>query len=98
MRDFEKVLGDLGLDMAVVVVRDGSVAVGLTIEELERRGGGSFFVVQINHHAGETTTRPPRDARVVAGDGLLVVARDTGTLNQIFTAAAPRPRAGRTVY
>jgi Trk K+ transport system NAD-binding subunit len=92
------VLRDLGLDMEVVVVREHSAAAGLSIEDLERRGGGAFFVVQINHHGGATTTRPPRDARIAAGDSLLLVVRDGGVLNAIFTTPAARPRAGRTVY
>ena len=98
MQDFEKVLRDLGLDMEVVGAREGSAAVGLTVEDLERRGAGAFFVVQINHKGGEVTTRPPRNAQIAAGDSLLLVTRDSGALNALFTAAAPRPRAGRTTY
>ena len=98
MRDFEKVLRDLGLDMEVVVAREGSSAVGSTVEDLERRGAGAFFVVQIHHHGGEITTRPPRDTRVASGDSLLLVARDSAGLNPIFSAPTARPRAGRTTY
>jgi voltage-gated potassium channel Kch len=98
MRDFEMVLRDLGLDMEVVVAREGSAAAGLSIADLERRGGGAFFVVQINHHGGEVTTRPPRHARVATGDSLLLVTRDSSALSAIFAAPATRPRAGRAVY
>jgi len=98
MRDFEKVLRDLGLEMEVVVAAEKSGADGVTVEELERRGKGSFFVVQINHRDGEIITRPAGGTRVSAGDGLVVVGRPGSELNSIFTAAAPRPRAGRTVF
>jgi voltage-gated potassium channel Kch len=98
MRDFEKVLRDLGLEMEVVVVREGAAAVGVTLEDLETRGKGAFFVVQINLRDGETITRPPRETRINAGDGLVVVGRNGANLNAIFTAPAARPRAGRTTY
>jgi len=98
MRDFEKVLSDLGLEMEVVVVREGSTAAGATLADLEQRGKGAFFVVQINRHGGEIITRPSGDTRVAVGDGLVVVGRNGSNLNTIFTAPAARPRAGRTRY
>jgi voltage-gated potassium channel len=98
MRDFEKVLRDLGLEMEVVVVREGSAAVGAKLADLEQRGKGAFFVVQVNRYGGETLTRPPGDTLVSVGDGLVVVGRDGANLNAIFTAPAARPRAGRTTY
>ena len=98
MRDFEKVLRDLGLEMEVVIAREGSAAAGVTLEELERRGKGAFFVVQINHRDGETITRPAGATVVSPGDGLVVVGRSGGELNAIFSAQAARPRAGRTVF
>jgi voltage-gated potassium channel len=98
MRDFEKVLRDLGLEMDVVVVREGSAAVGAKLADLEQRGKGAFFVVQVNRQGGETITRPPGDTVVSVGDGLVVVGRNGGILNTIFTAPASRPRAGRTTY
>jgi trk system potassium uptake protein TrkA/voltage-gated potassium channel len=98
MRDFEKVLRDLGLDMAVVVAGEQSLAVSQSVEELERRGSGAFFVVQIHHHGGEVTTRPSPSAHVAAGDSLLLVVRDSSVLNGIFTAHAGRPWPARTGY
>jgi voltage-gated potassium channel Kch len=98
MLDFEKVLRNLGLDLEVVVAAERSVADGATIAELEQRAKGAFFVVQINHRNGEVVTRPPRETRVQAGDGLLVVGRGAGEVSSIFAAPAARPRAGRTTY
>jgi voltage-gated potassium channel len=98
MRDFEKVLRDLGLEMEVAVAADKTAVIGLTIAELEGRAKGAFFVVQINRREGETVTRPPGDLRIEAGDGLVVVGRVGSRVNTIFTAPAERPRAGRTVF
>jgi voltage-gated potassium channel Kch len=98
MRDFEKTLISLGMEMEVVMVREHSAAHGLTIAELEQRGAGAFFVLQINHLNGDNTTRPSPATIVVAGEGLLVVGRKGCGSNPIFFAAAARPRAGRTTY
>ncbi len=98
MRDFEKVLRDLGLEMEVAVAHDRSAAVGVTVAELERRGQGSFFVVQIDQRDGDTITRPPGSTRIGAGDGLLVVGRLGGELSALVSGPAVRPRAGRTIF
>jgi len=98
MRDFEKVLRDLGLDLEVVVAADRSVAVGLTIAELEMRGRGAFLVVQLDRRDGAVITRPPRETRIEAGDGLLVVGRGAGDVATVFAAPAGKLRAGRTSF
>jgi voltage-gated potassium channel len=98
MRDFEKVLRDLGMEMELVVAGEKSAAANVTVEELERRGRGAFFVVQINRQGGETITRPPQSTLIQPGDGLLVVGRTGAALSAIIAQPAPRPRAGRTTY
>lgn len=98
MRDFEKVLRDLGLDLEVVVAAERSPADGVTIGELEQRAKGAFFVVQINHRDGAVVTRPPRTTPIRAGDGLVLVARGAGAVSAFFSAPPGRPRAGRTTY
>jgi trk system potassium uptake protein TrkA/voltage-gated potassium channel len=98
MRDFEKVLRDLGLDLEMVVAAERSTADGATIGELEQRARGALFVVQINHRDGRVVTRPPRETRIQAGDGLLLVCRGAGEVSSVFAAPAARPRAGRTTY
>jgi len=97
MRDFGKILRDLGLQMEVVVV-DKTAAAGQTIEELEHRGAGAFFVVQINRRDGDNITQPHPSTVVERGDGLVVLGRDGGLLSAALSAPAPRPRAGRTTY
>jgi voltage-gated potassium channel Kch len=94
MRDFEKVLRDLGLDMELIVAGENSAAAGATIGDLERRGQGAFFVVQIDRRDGDTITRPPPSTVVGPGDGLLVVGRPGASLSGLMTA--PKPRGGRT--
>ncbi len=98
MREFEKVLRDLGLELEVLVAHEGSAAVGATIEEIERRGKGAFLVVQLDHPGGETVSRPDRGMAIAAGDGLVVVGRAGSELAAIFAAPAARPRAGRTTF
>jgi voltage-gated potassium channel Kch len=98
MRDFEKQLRDLGLDLEVVIAAEGSAAAGSAIAELERNAKGAFFVVQINRKDGEAVTHPPPDTRVQAGDGLVVVGRGTGAVSAFFAKPAERPRAGRTTF
>jgi Trk K+ transport system NAD-binding subunit len=95
LRDFEKVLGDLGLDMELVVVGENSAAARQPVEELERRGKGAFFVVQINRRAGDALVRPPPETVIEPGDGLLVVGRTGGALSAVMSTPAPRPRRGR---
>ena len=94
MRDFEMMLRDLGLDMEVVIAAECSLAAGVTIGELERNARGAFFVIQINHRNGEAVTRPPRETRIEAGDGLVVVGRGAGAVSAFFTTAAARPKGG----
>ena len=98
MRDFEKVLRDLGMELELVVAGEKSAAAHVAIEELERRGKGAFFVVQINRRDGETLTRPPGSTIIQPGDGLVVVGRAGGALSAIISEPAPRARAGRTFY
>lgn len=98
MRDFEKSLRELGLNIEVALVHEKSTADGVTVEELERRGKGAFFVVQIERRAGESISRPPAKFRIQAGDGLVLVGRLTGEVTAMLAAPAAKARAGRTVF
>jgi voltage-gated potassium channel Kch len=98
MHEFEKTLRDLGLIMEMAIVPERSAAAGLTVEELERRGKGAFFVVQIDQGESQTITRPAGSTRIAAGDGLVLVGRAGAEVSAILAAPAERPRAGRTVY
>jgi voltage-gated potassium channel len=98
MRDFEKVLRDLGLDIEVIVVDAKNAMAGMTVEELERRAKGGLFVIQINTRAGNTILRPARDDKVEAGDSLVVVGKGVVGLVALFSGPRDRPKAGRTVF
>ena len=96
MRQFDKVLSELGLDMEVVVAAEGAAVVGETIVQLETRANGAFYVVQINRRNGEAITRPPSDMKIEAGDGLVVVGRPGKQINALLNVPAARPRGGRS--
>jgi voltage-gated potassium channel len=75
MKDFEKVLQSLGLDIEVVVAAPKSSAIGMTIEAIEQQSDGAFFIVQINRRGGEAITRPDGSLVVQESDGLVLVGR-----------------------
>jgi voltage-gated potassium channel Kch len=88
MRELDKTLRDMGLEVEVVSDAAGTAFAGRTIEELEARGAGAFFVFQVNRASGEMIARPPTDLRIAAGDSLVVVGRDGAQVQAIFEAAA----------
>lgn len=95
LRDFEQTLGQMGLEMELVVADETSAAAHLPVEELERRGRGAFFVVQIDRRGGETIVSPAPDTVVEPGDGLLVVGRTGGVLSAVMSRPAQRSRPPR---
>ena len=95
MRDFERVLTEMGMDLEVVVAAPGSAMVGQTIQDLEKRAKGALFVVQINRGGGEVVPRPPGGLTIEAGDGLVVIGRGGGAFTAALAAAPERVRAGR---
>ena len=94
MREFQRVLPDLGLEMEVVIVAEKTVVDGATIGELEDRAKGSFFAVQLNRKNGESITRPAPNERIDAGDGLVIVGKVGSRLHALFSTHAPRSKAG----
>lgn len=86
MKDFEKVLLSLGLDIQVVVAAPGSPAIGMTIEAAEHQANGAFFVVQINRRDGEVINRPDPYTVIGDGDGLVLVGRgpQAGAIAALF--------------
>lgn len=94
MKDFEKVLLSLGLDIQVVVAAPKSASIGKTIETIEQQGNGAFFVVQINRRDGEAITRPDASIVIADGDGLVLVGRgaQSKAIGALFEAG------GRTAF
>ena len=98
MRELERTLRNLRLVIEVVVVPERGALTGLTIEEIEQRARGAFFIVQVNRRDGDPITAPDKTVRVGAGDGVVVVGRSGGGISALFAAPAEKVRAGRTVY
>jgi voltage-gated potassium channel len=92
MKDFEKVLLSLGLDIQVVIAAPKSAAVGKTIETIEQQGNGAFFIVQINRRDGEAVTRPQPSTVIADGDGLVLVGRgaQARAVSALFEAGGRR--------
>jgi Trk K+ transport system NAD-binding subunit len=74
--DFDQALNSYGLQMDMVVAAEEGGLAGMTVAEIERRSNGGFFVVQLKHRNGKTTTRPSGETAVEAGDGIVVVGRE----------------------
>ena len=98
MRELEKTLRDIGLEVDVVTNAEGTAFIGRTVGELEARGKGAFFVIEVNRPNGDVVTRPPADFTFGVGDSLLVVGRSGAEVHSIFNAPAAPVRAGRTSY
>ena len=79
LRQFKAGLADFGLDLEAVTVPPHSALAGETVGEAERRGRGSFFVVQLDRssgpNGGQSFVHPGEDVRIEAGDTLVLVIR-----------------------
>jgi voltage-gated potassium channel Kch len=90
MRDTERKLRDLGLEIEVLAVAQDTALCGSTVDEAERRAEGAVFIVQIERRSGETIARPARDTVIEAGDGVVAVVRGgRGAVSAFFEAAQP---------
>ncbi len=96
--ELERSLRGLGLDMAVVVAPEKGALTGLSIEQIERRAEGRFFVVQLNRRDGDTITAPDRTLKVESGDGVVIVSRSGQAARAMFEAPAEKIRAGRATF
>jgi len=98
MQELERTLRNLGLAIEVVVVPESGALTDLTIEDIEARARGAFFVVQLNPRDGDPITAPAKELRVKAGDGLVVVGRSGQSISAMFAVPPERIRAGRMTY
>ncbi|MBY0380332.1 MAG: potassium channel protein [Xanthobacteraceae bacterium] len=98
MRDLDRSLRGLGLVMEVVVVPENGALTDLTIEEIEARNNGAFYIVQINRREGHSVAAPDKSTRVHAGDGVVAVGRSGQVVNAAFAASREKVRAGRTLF
>ena len=98
MRELERTLRGIGLEVEVIVVPEGGALTNHSIEEIEERARGRFFVLQLTRKDGDPVTSPERSLRVGAGDGVLVVGRQGGAARAMFDAPAEKRRAGRLTF
>jgi Trk K+ transport system NAD-binding subunit len=92
MRDFERVLNTLGLELEVVAAAPESPIVGQTIDAVEQNANGAFFIVQVNRRDGEAITRPEGTTKIQPGDGIVIVGRGAKAraMSGLFTPRAFR--------
>lgn len=88
MKDFERNLVTLGLDLDSVVAAPDSPVIGLTVAEVEKHAQGQFIIVQINRRDAEPITRPDRALVIEAGDGVVILGRggESRLLGSLFEA------------
>lgn len=98
MQELERTLRGLGLDIQVIVIPQDGAFTGLTLEQIETRAGGQFFIVQMNRHDGEVITSPERSLKVHAGDGIVIVGRGGESVRSLFDAPPEKLRAGRLTF
>jgi voltage-gated potassium channel len=94
VRELERTLRNLGLVMEVVVVPEKGAFTGLTIGEIETRGRGAFFIVQLNRRDGDAYTQPDQSLCTEPGDGVVVVGRSGQAISALFAAPPENVRAG----
>jgi voltage-gated potassium channel len=98
MRELERTLRNLGLSIEVVVAPEHGALTNLSIEDIEARVAGAFFIVQINRRSGDTITGPDKATRIEPGDGVVTVGRSAQAINALFAAPRQAARAGRMTF
>lgn len=84
MQALEHSLHGLGLDMEVVIVPGDSPLKGQSVETIESKSGGQFFIVQVNRQSGEIIQVSDRNILIQGGDGVVIVGRDANAARAIF--------------
>lgn len=90
-------LGELGLDLELVVAEPGTAMANLSVGDAERLAAGAFFIVQIKR-GDISITRPPHDERILAGDEVMVLVRDAGTVARKLFTNKVEVRVGRNRF
>ena len=96
VRDLKRGLHEFGLELEAVTVPQGGLLTGATVGEAERRGNGSFFVVQIDRAGGQSFVHPSEDVRIEGGDTVVLVLRNSRVSGgAVFMAPRQPVRSGR---
>ena len=99
MRETERGLNLLGLEIEMVVIPQNGALTGALVGEAERRGGGRFLIVQINRRDGEVIANPAANLRLEAGDGVALVIRgERAAAAALFAAPAEGIKVGRNTF
>ena len=91
MQELDRTLRNIGLSFEVVVVPEKGALTNLTIEEIETRARGAFFIVQLNRRDGDSITDPPKTTRVEPGDGVVLVGRSGQAISAMFATPPEKP-------
>ncbi len=75
MRQMERELNRLGLELEVVVAEAGSAFAGQAVGDIERQAGGAFMIVAVERAGGRVSDRPEPAMRVLPGDGVTIIGR-----------------------
>ena len=96
MRDMKRGLHEFGLELEAVTVVKASAASGQTVGDVERRGQGAFFIVQIDRAGGQSIVHPGEDVKIGTGDEVILVVRGSKVAaGSVFSAPAGPTRIGR---
>lgn len=95
LRDLKRALHEIGLEMEALTIPRNSGLAKATVSEAERRGDGSFFIIQIERE-GKVFARPGKHYILEAGDSVILVMRGNNvTAGAIFNAPKQPVRMGR---
>ncbi|MXO58226.1 potassium channel protein [Altererythrobacter salegens] len=96
LQELRRNLEEFGLEIEVATAAPGGALTGRTVAEAETRGGGAFFVVQIDRPNGAVFPHPPGDFTIETADRVVLVLRgDKVAAGTIFAAPAEPVRVGR---
>ncbi len=76
------------LDIEVVIVPGDSPLKDASVEEIEARSEGQFFIVQINRQNGDVIHISDRSQTVQGGDGIVILGRSANAARTMFETAA----------
>ncbi len=88
MQALEHSLHGLGLDIEVIIVPGDSPLKGASVEEIEARSEGQFFIIQVNRQNGEIIPVSDRSLAVQGGDGIVILGRSANAARTMFETAA----------
>lgn len=83
-RGVERALRQFGLEIEVVSAAEHTGVTGLTVEALEQRAAGAFFVARLDRPGADPIVGPAGETVIQPGDGLVVVGRSVGALAALF--------------